>query len=352
MKKESLNKAENPILQGAEQLRSIVKTSVKENLKDIFPKNYQCMHGNYDLIYVIASGHGDRHNGFYDTADMVVLTPEGDIQSGEVYQRVESDHSAWEFEQAKLEKASDLEVVRCMPQLVKNLFEQLEDELSEEKDPKKITRGLNYLFNNQDMVLKVSAISCKALKEMGEEDPKIAIRDSGQPGVEGLAEIIQAIKEQHPELEIVGKLSRNSSLDQKKAAIDLFMNKISLMDELREISANMRASLVEERFEEIVKEMVGKNIFPVTWEDEQEMGWFGNKEINWTTLSKPIYSKGRHERSAWCISVDGQVREFEKKSNDVFVPYFCAEHLLKQAPEILGQLVDASAKTFFENIKI
>jgi hypothetical protein len=352
MGSETLHKEGNPILQGAEKLRSIVKTSVQENLEDIFPKNYHYMVGNYNLIYVIAEGYGDQCNGFYNIAQMVVLTPEGDIKSGDVYQQVESDHSIWQFRKATLNKASDLEVVRHTPQLVKNLFGQLEDELSEEENPQKINKGINFLFKNKELSMQTLAISYKALKEMGEEDPELSNNDTGQPGIEGLAEIIKAIEKQTG-LEVVKKSSYGVSLDQKKAAIDLFMNKQKLRDELKDLSSNMRVSLVAKRFEEIVKEMVSKDIFPVTWEDEKGMKWSGEKEINFHNLSRPIYSKGRHRERALCISDNGQVREFEKKSGeDVYEPYFCAEHLLKQAPEIMEELANHSAKNFFGKIKV
>lgn len=352
MGNETLDKESNPILRGAEQLRSIVKTSVQENLQGIFPRNYVYGRGDYNLIFVVSEGHGDIAHGFYSSAKMVVLTPEGDIKSGQVRQDVGSWSSFWEFREAKLGKASDLEVVRYTPQLLKNLFEQLEDELSEEESPQKITNGINYIFNNQNLHMQALAISHKALKEMGEEDPDLVHEDSGQPEIKDLAEIIKALEEQNPQYKIARRSNRNASIEQKKAVIDLFANKQNLIDELRAIVSNMRAPLVEKRVGEVVREARDKNIFPITWEDEKEMGWFGNKDTDFQTLSGPIYSKGKHEGRAWCVSVDGQVREFEKKSNNVFEPYFCAEHLLKQAPEIMEEFINKSAKSFFRKIRI
>lgn len=350
MKSEGLNKEGNPIFQGAEQLRSIIKTSIQENLKGIFPKNYQYMSGDYNLIYVIAEGFGNKHDGFYDTAQMVVLTPEGNIQSGKVYQRVESDHSVWEFEKATLREASDLDVVRYAPQLVKNLRDQLEDELTEKEDPKEIERGINFLFNNQDLYMQTLAIAYTALKEMGEEDPGLVHEDTDQPSIEELEKIVQAIKKQHPEYEIVGKSARDGSLDQKKAAIDLFMNKKNLITELKDMALNMRVSLVEQRFTEIVKEIAEKGIFPVSWDDSMKIGWFGSKEISFNG-PRPIYSRGVHKKRTWCVSADGLVREFEKKSNGTYEQYSCAEHLLEQAPEILEKIINYTARKFFREIQ-
>lgn len=348
---ETLIKEGNPIFQAAEQLRSIVKISVQENLQGIFPRNYVYERGDYNLIFVVSEGHGNIADGFYSSAKMVVLTPEGDIKSGQVEQDVGNWSSFWKFRGAELRKASDLEVVRYTPQLLKNLFEQLEDELSEEESPQKIINGINYIFNNKNLHMQTLAISYKALKEMGEEDPDLVHEDSGQPEM-GLAEIIKAFEEQKPQYKIARRSNRNVSIEQKKAAIDLFANKQNLIDELRAIASNMRAPLVEKRVGEVVREMIDKNIFPITWKDEEEVGWFGNKDIGFQTLHGPIYSKGRHEERVWCVSVDGQVREFQRNSSNVSEPYFCAEHLLEQAPEIMGKLIDEATKNFFREIKI
>lgn len=348
---ETLIKEGNPIFQAAEQLRSIVKTSVQENLQGIFPKNYEHEHGDYNLIFVVSEGHGNIAHGFYSSAKMVVLTPEGDIKSGQVEQDVGNWSSCWKFRGAELRKASDLEVVRHTPQLVKNLFEQLEDELSEEESPQKIINGINYIFNNKNLYMQTLAISYKALKEMGEEDPNLVHEDSGQPEMD-LAEIIKAFEEQNPQYKIARRSNRNVSIEQKKAAIDLFANKQNLIDELRVIASNMRAPLVEKRVGEVVREMIDKNIFPITWKDEEEVGWFGNKDIGFQTLHGPIYSKGRHKGRVWCVSVDGQVREFQGNSSNASEPYFCAEHLLEQAPEIMKKLMDEATKNFFRKIKI
>lgn len=343
----------NPIFQGAEQLRSLIKSSVQENLTGIFPKNSHYMVGDYNLIYVISEKYGDQHGGFCEAARMVVLTPTGEIKSGRVRQRVESYYSSWEFREVTLTKASDLEVVRCTPQLVMNLFKQLEDELSEEKDPVRIQGGINYLANNQELYAQVSAISHNALKEMGEEEVRIVLKDTGQPDdQEFLASIAKAFEEQNPQYKIVKESNGTALFDQKKAAIDLFMDKNRLTDEIKDIAFNMRASLVEQRFGEIVGEIVSKNIFPTTWIDKAGVRWFGNKEIDFNTLSKPIYSEGVHRGRFWSVSMNGQVREFEKKPDGTYESYFCAEHLLQQAPTIMRKLINQSAKNFFRKIEV
>ena len=269
---------------------------------------------------------------------------------------MESDHSAWEFGNATLKKASDLEVVRFTPQLIKNLFEQLENELSEEENPQKIAYGLNFLSNNQNLHMQVLAISYKSLREMGEEDPKLVHDDSGQPNLRDIGKIIKAIHKEFPGSEVVGTSSHNSSLDQKKVAIDLFMNKKNLMMELKEIALNMRVSLVEQKFAEIVKEMAEKGIFPVTWNDSMGTDWFGDKKNSFNALNdlEPIYSKGMHKERTWCVSANGVVLEFEKKKKpkNVYEQFPCAEHLLEQAPEILKKLINCSARNFFRKIQV
>lgn len=342
MTNEVINPEGNPVAQGAEKIRTTVKNLVQENLQGIFPKNWQWRVGDYNLIFVIAEGFGNRHGGFYSSAQMVVLTPEGDFKSGVVSQRVADEYSAWGFNSAKLNSASDLEVVRFGPQLIDDLFGQLESELYEEEASEKIAKGINFLYQNSDLYPQTLAISRHALVEMGEVDPTLVHKDTGQP--KDLDAIIKAFEEQTP-YSIVRGQTTEITLDQKKAAIDLFMNKDTAKAEMAETASSMRAQLVKDRFSQIIKEMIEKGIFPGGRIDEEGVSWVGTDDFG-----SRIHSEGRHRNLFWQISSDGQILERGLPSEGGLS--FCAEHLLTQAPEILGRLIDKSAKRIFPKLKV
>lgn len=288
---------------------------------DIFPKNSQEYGaGDCNLIFAIVEDSREAGGGFHHNVQMVVLTPEGDFKSGRVTQRVESYYSLWEFGDAKFGGASDLEVVRFGPQLVKDLFQQLDDELHGEEDPQKIVKGINFLYDNSEFYKGTLATSYQALVEMGENDPTLTNTDIHDLGISNEDKI---------------------TLEQKKAAINLLMNKDSSKKEMVGIASNMRVGLVSRKFVQIIREIVNAKIFPSVGANEAEVVWAR------TDLSK-IYSQGKHRNLFWKVSSEGQVLE-EGPGEDVLNG--CAEHLLKQAPEILGWLIDQSVKSFFPKIK-
>lgn len=339
---EVINNEGNPVAQGAEKIRTTVKNLVQENLQGIFPKNWQWRVGNYNLIFAIAEGFGNRHGGFYSSAQMVVLTPEGDFKSGKVSLRVADEYSKWEFNSAKLNSASDLEVVRFGSQLVEDLFNQLESELYEEETSEKIAKGINFLYQNSEFYSQTLAISHHALVEMGEADPTLVHKDTGHP--EDLDAIIKAFKEQ-TYYKIARGQTAEITLEQKKAAIDLFVNKDTAKAEMAEIASNMRAQLVKDKFSQIIKEMVEKEIFPGGRTDEKGVTWVGTDDFG-----SGIHSEGRHGNLFWQISSDGQI--LERGLSPEGELSFCAEHLLTQAPEILWRLIDKSAKRIFPKLKV
>lgn len=345
MVNEIINPEGNPVTQGAEKIRATVKNLVQENLEGIFPKNWQWRVGDYNLIFAIAEGFGNRHGGFYSSAQMVVLTTEGDFKSGRVSQRVADEYSAWEFNSAKLNSASDLEVVRFGPQLVNNLFGQLESELYEEEASEKIAKGINFLYQNSEFYSQALAVSRHALVEMGEVDPTLVHRDTGQPSIKDLDAIIKALEEQTP-YKVVRGQTTEITLEQKKVAIDLFMNKDTAKTEMAETASSMRTQLVKDRFSQIIKEMVEKEIFPAGKIDEEGVSWVGTDDFG-----SGIHSEGRHRNLFWQISSDGQILERGLLASEGELS-FCAEHLLTQAPQILGRLIDKSAKRIFPKLKV
>lgn len=325
MTSEVVNTEGNPIAQGAEKIRSTVGNLVRENLEGIFPKNWQWKHGDYNLIFVIEEGFGNISHGFYERAQMIVLTPKGEFKSGRVGQYVGDDYSYWKFDDAELKQATDLEIVRFGPQLVSDLFKQLSDEMHEEENPQKIAKGINFLYANSEFYKETLAISRHALVEMGEDDPTLVHIDAAQPSVQGVDRIIKSM------------LQPEDALEQKKAAIDLFMNKEKLKTEMAGIASNMKAQLVKDRFAQIIRGMVEGEIFPESQMDESEI-----KNVR-------FYSQGNHRNLFWHISPDGQVLEVNPSSKET---NFCAEHLLAQAPQILEYLINKSAKRIFPRLKV
>lgn len=351
MSTEAINREGNPIANGAENIRATVKGAVREGLSGVFPKNRQWHVGDYDLVFVIQKGFGER-GGFYSGANMVVLTPEGDFRSGLVSQQVEHGYSEWVFRDAKLDPASDLEVVRFGPQLVANLLEQIKSELQGQEDPEKIAKVVNFLVKNTDLYIRMLEVSRVALEGMGEVDPELSFRDTGRPNIsEEVRQFAEAFERQQPGFKIVREPDLGK-LGQEKAAIDLFMRKGELMNEVREIASNMRADAVESWLKNVAAKMTDSGIFPGSWQDAEGIIWAGDRApyAGLMTNLYPIYSRGKHGLRFWSWSKE-RVREFEVKQGSFFEEHACAEHLLEQASVILERVINLSARQFFPRIK-
>ncbi len=339
---------DNPIAKGAEEINSIVTLFVQKDLEGIFPKNYVYAHGNYDLVFIVASGHGNQAGGFFKDAEMVVLNPEGEFKSGLVNQYVGNYDSCWRFENAKLELAKPLQVIKYSPRLVACLFSQIEEELETQEDPQKANRVLEALHQRGEILNQVVSISRHALIEMGEEDPSVLIKgekDYGIQAMEGIKEIIANLP---------GHSKQERSTAQKEAALGLFSKREELVAEMKSLTENMRVKPVEERFRDIVGEIVGAGIFPELVEYDGE-SWFAVTNME-STMKAGIWSKmeSHHEpygHWVWGVSKSGLVREIEVYMT---IPKIrsCPEHLLEQGGSILHNLINQTVRKQFPKIKI
>ncbi len=134
-----------PIELSASRIRASVSQFVTQELHEAFPRNHAYMYGDYNCVFVVVKGHGNRRNGFFEKGHLVTLDSDGQFRAGEVAQNVEDYTSSWEFHDAKLTVAGDMEVIKYAPLLMASLFSQIEKELKEESDPQKREKWSNIL---------------------------------------------------------------------------------------------------------------------------------------------------------------------------------------------------------------
>jgi hypothetical protein len=332
---------ENPISSGATIIRKSVETFVQTQLKDNFPKNYHYMVGNYNSVFQVIEGYGDQAGGFFRNAKMIVLTPDGKLKTGQVHQRVGDYHSSWEFYNAKLEPASDLDVVKFGPVLVRKLFAQIETEITDLEDQQKIENSLNVLIQRGKIWSEIETVSRQSRLEMGEEDidKHLGDADFGDMAKEDINNILTGFSNKEV-----------SSLNQMKSSFEFFKKKRSLMQEVKDLSANMRAKNVEAWFQPLVANLVENKIFPETAKDEGEIRWFvANRSF------EGYYFNVSDKRGGfwyWGVSENGQVRKAIVAEDKVVEQRWDAEQLLTQSDEVVRFIVNAVARNAFPKIKV
>jgi len=180
----------------ASRIRTSVSQFVTQELQGAFPKNWVYMRGNYNRVFVVAEGYGDQCDGFFEKGYLVTLDADGQFRAGDVAQNVGDYTHSWEFYDAKLTKASDMEVIRYAPLLLTSLFGLIENELKEESDPQKRERWSNVLQRREGEIFAVLIESGSALIAAGEdpEIPSSGAQDYGSLAMAGLEEMIKKMK--------------------------------------------------------------------------------------------------------------------------------------------------------------
>lgn len=193
---------QGPIELAASRIRADISQFVTQELHDAFPKNNVYLKGNYNRVFVVTEGYGDQYDGFFEKGHLVTLDPDGLFRSGEVVQNVGDTTHSWEFYDAKLTVASDMEVIKYAPLLVASLFNQIEKELKEDEifkeglEPQKRERWQNILPRRDGEVFAVLVECQNALIEAGEDPgiPSTGAQDYGSLAMTGLEEMIKKMK--------------------------------------------------------------------------------------------------------------------------------------------------------------
>lgn len=343
---------ENPIEAGAKGIKAIVTPLAQTEFKGVFPRNFSYGIGNYNCLFIIARGEGDQSHGFFRRGEVVTLGPGGDFTSGMVNQKVENYHSGWEFHQAHLKPATDLQVVKFAPTLVTKLYDQTNKEIlgqytedERASSAEKIKQALDILPKKGETLGQLIAISRRALVEMGVEDPDALPAgdlDFGGHFDREIPSIIAGLKGYQPK--------EANRLEHQRQAFYLFALRKEMEEGMRKLARGMRVSEIEDKFRDIVEQTVKSRIFPELMKDPDGTPWFACQGMNFRAIQIPSHHQPEYAWN-WGISADGQVREVKNWSSH-FVTQPCAEHLLEQAPDILGAFISQIARNHFPRLKV
>jgi len=321
---------ENPITYGATALRDLTSDLVTKDLKDIFPRNNAWSVGDYDLIFHPMESLGGN------TVRMIVLTPQGIIKTGIVKESISSDHTAWEFDDADLQPATDIQVVRFAPVLIRGLIDQVGEEVQEFADLPSIKRSLEFLFDRDEILEKADNISRVSLEEMGDE---------------------VVLEEEETEDE---QDKRLGTLERLQAAVELYENRSVLAAEVKELAKMGRVRAIEQKVADIFGEIKGNGLLP---EPDLTLGgehWFSipipvaNRPISHTIGGNlHVYDMDRESRQTQrreiILSVDGAKIMEEIRWKNI-PPVRCAEHILSEADAVVTGLVVKSVAQYFPNL--
>ncbi len=323
---------ENPILYGATALRYLTENLVTEDLKGIFPHNNAWSVGDYDLIFHPIESLGGN------TVKMAVLTPQGIIKTGIVEESISSDHTAWKFADADLQPATDIQVVRFAPILIRGLIDQAEAEVQDFADSSSVRRSLKFLSDRDEILEKADNISRISLEEMGE-----------------------AVVLQEEETE-AKQDKRLDTLERLQAAVDLYDNRFDLADEVKEVAKMGRATVAEGKISVIFSEIKEKGLLPepdLTLDGEH---WFSLPiPVTGRSLSYALGGGGnlhvydmdqksrQTQRRDVLLSVDGTKIMEASNWKDVSAVR-CAEHILSEADAVVTGLIARSVAQHFPNL--
>jgi hypothetical protein len=154
---------ESKLREPAETVRQEVRTLVEDSPQNTFPDNHQQL-STYNRVFTAIEGVGDQQNGFFEEARMLTIDPDGEIRSGLVAQEVKEWSSGWNFSDADMQPASDLEVLEYGPLVIEKLFSELARSATKQEDPVKIEAMIDGLGREIEVMSSVLSISLPALK--------------------------------------------------------------------------------------------------------------------------------------------------------------------------------------------
>lgn len=350
MAEESGKRESNPIAEGAQQIRSIVGNTVRDGLKDVFPTRFDWQYGpgGHNLIFVVMSGHGEQGGGFFRNGDLLVLSPDGELRTGQVKRTVSNWWSRWDVRSAQLQKASDITVVKYAPRLVLKLIKQIDTEVVDQSDPDKIRQSLDFVLSGLTMYTQIAALSKNALVEMGGEGeiPPEEL-DFGGRFFKEFGSMLPSLPDHKP----------SGNFEKKRAAFALYERGGQILAEISQLCTNMRAVPVEEWFAKLIAGLNENGLFQnITNNTNRQYIYVDPDGIVWY---RPVYyphemirpSCSPDESWAWAISTTGEVREMQVFKTEP-VKRRCPEDLLKQGPEIAIRLIGGVIREIFPKLEL
>lgn len=290
--------------------------------------------------------------GFFKKGVVVALGLDGNFTSGMVNQKVENYYSGWEFHQAHLKQATDLQIVKFAPTLVTQLYDQTNEEIlgwytddERASSVEKIKQVLGVLPKKGKTLGQLIAISRRVLVEMEVEDPDVLPAgdlDFGGHFDREMPGIIAGLKGY--------QLEEANWLEHQRQAFYLFALRKEMEEGMRKLAKRMRIQVIEDKFKEIVNQTVKLGIFPELMKDQEDKPWFAYRGVDLNVVKIPSNHLPECTWN-WGISADGQVREVKSWSTS-FVTQRCVEHLLEQAPDILGAFISQITRNHFPKLKV
>jgi len=319
--------------ENADAIRGTFKTAA-EVLGDAFPVNYAYEVGDYNLVFVNMGGHGDQHKGFYQTANLMAVYPDGEIRSGNVQLEVRRYTTKWKFEQAKMLPAKEDEIIQYGPNLMANLYKQVYSEIKGKKDPDKISRMLAFLETEVETGATVLGLAQDAISEF---DGIYSLGDETRSEAEDTYKILEDL--------FNGNETRLKTLPALKTAFELHAYKQDILHRYDELSADKDIDKIEAYTRNLVQKIAEDGLFPESNFPLNGKLWYPH----WAERSiDPFVYCQRGRDKHWVISQRGDVRQAPNsettslKDNPV--------DLVDEAPRIMGHFVDKVVKSIYPHI--